>query len=56
MLSDYEQAALIARLDGWELVEFLQVSIEQVLAAALENDWIEEENIPDLLSFAGIGT
>lgn len=46
--------ALIDRLEGYELVEFLQIDTEQVLLAALENDWINEDNIEDLLDFVGL--
>jgi hypothetical protein len=46
--------AITDRLEGWELVEFLQIDIEEVLASALDNDWINEENIDDLLDFVGI--
>lgn len=54
MLKEYEKDALVDRLEGWELVDFLQVPIEQVLLAALENDWINEENVEDLLEFVGV--
>jgi hypothetical protein len=54
MLKDYEKDALLDRLEGWELVDFLQVPIDQVLLAALENDWITEENVEDLLDFVGV--
>lgn len=54
MLKNFEQEAVNDRLEGWELVEFLQVPIEQVLAAALDNDWITEENLDDLLDFVGV--
>lgn len=54
MLKDFEQEAVIDRLEGWELVEFLQVPIEQVLLSALDNDWITEENLDDLLDFVGL--
>lgn len=54
MLKDFEQEAVNDRLEGWELVEFLQVPIEQVLIAALDNDWITEENLDDLLDFVGV--
>ena len=53
-LEEFIQNAVQDRLEGWELVEFLQIPIEQVLAAALENDWIDEENLEELLEFAGI--
>jgi len=54
VLEEFEQDAIKDRLEGWELVEFLQVPIEQVLLTALENDWIDDENVEDLLDFAGI--
>lgn len=41
--------AITDRLEGWELVEFLQVSVEEILANALDNDWINEENLQDVL-------
>jgi hypothetical protein len=54
MLTQYEQEAITDRLEGWELVEFLQVPIEQILLAALDNDWITEDNLDDLLDFVGL--
>ena len=54
MLKEFEKDALMDRLEGWELVDFLQVPVEQVLLAALENDWINEENRDDLLDFVGL--
>jgi hypothetical protein len=53
-LEEFEQDAIKDRLEGWELVEFLQIPIEQVLLAALENDWIDDDNIEDLLDFVGV--
>jgi hypothetical protein len=53
-LSEEEFYAITDRLEGWELVEFLQVNIEEVLASALDNDWINDENAEDLLEFAGL--
>ena len=41
VLEEFEQDIIKDRLEGWELVEFLQIPIEQVLLAALENDWID---------------
>lgn len=49
-----EEQAIKDRLEGWELVDFLQVPIEKVLEAAIENDWIDEENLADLLDFIGL--
>lgn len=50
----FEYKAIVDRLEGWELVEFLQIPIEAILNAAIEFDWIDEENIEDLLEFVGI--
>lgn len=54
MLKEFEENAIIDRLEGWELVEFLQVPIEAIVLAAREYDWIDEENIEDLLEFVGL--
>jgi len=53
-LGEFEQDAIRDRLESWELVEFLQVPIEQVLLAALENDWINDENIEDVQALVGL--
>jgi hypothetical protein len=53
-LEEFEQDAIRDRLEGWELVEFLQVPIEQVLLVALENDWINDENIKDVQELVGL--
>ena len=49
-----DREAIIDRLEGFELVEFLQINIEKILEAALNNDWIDEDNIEDLLDFVGV--
>lgn len=54
MLKQFEKDALIDRLEGWELVDFLQVPVDQVLEVALDNGWITEDNIEDLLDFIGV--
>ena len=54
VLDEFEQNVIKDRLEGWELVEFLQVPIDQVLSAALENGWIDEDTIEDVLEFAGV--
>jgi hypothetical protein len=54
MLTDFEIETVKDRLEGWELVEFLQVPIFEVLMAALDNDWINEDNIEDFLDFVGL--
>ena len=46
--------AITDRLEGWELVDFLGVDIEEVLASALDNDWVNDENVDDLLEFIGL--
>ena len=53
-LYKHEMEAIIDRLEGWELVEFLQIPIEDVLAVALENDWINYENEEDFFDFVGL--
>lgn len=54
MLRDYQIKALIDRFEGWEVVEMLDVSTEDVVMAALRNDWINEENVHELLELARI--
>ena len=54
MLEEFEWNAIADRLEGWELVEFLQIPIEKVLIAATDNDWIDDDNISDLLEFVGL--
>lgn len=54
MLNEFEETAIVDRLEGWELVEFLQVPVEAILAAARDNDWINEDNVDDLLEFVGL--
>lgn len=53
-LTELEENVIRDRLEGWELVEFLQVPVDLVLQAALENDWIDEENIEDVKEFIGL--
>ena len=54
MLTQCEQEAINDRLEGFELVDFLQVPIEAVLLAALENDWINPQNYDDLMEYVGL--
>lgn len=56
ILDDEEQAVVVDSLEGWELVDFLQVPVEDVLAIALQEEWINEENCEDLLEFVGLRT
>jgi hypothetical protein len=53
-MEEFDQDAIRDRLEGWELVEFLQIPIETILNAALEYDWINEENVEDVLELAGL--
>jgi len=53
-MEEFDQDAIRDRLEGWELVEFLQIPIETILNAALEFDWINEENVEDVLELAGL--
>jgi hypothetical protein len=54
ILTAFDIDAIESRFDGWELVEFLQVPIDQIIQAALENEWINDDNISELRDFAGI--
>lgn len=51
MLSKEIKEILADRLEGWELVDFLQIDIDTVIDAF--EDEIEE-NLSDVLEFAGI--
>lgn len=53
-MEEFDQDAIRDRLEGWELVEFLQIPIETILNAALEFDWINEENLEDVLELVGL--
>jgi hypothetical protein len=53
-LEEFVKDIITDRLEGWELVEFLQIPVDQILLAALENDWINEDNIEELLDFVGM--
>lgn len=53
-LEEFLQEAIKDRLEGWELVEFLQIPVEDILLAALDNDWINEDNVEEVLDFVGI--
>jgi len=53
-LDRFTQDVIEDRLEGWELVEFLQIPIDQILLAALENDWIDEDNLDDVREFVGL--
>ena len=46
--------AITDRLEGWELVDFLQVPIEEIILSGLENDWINNDNIEDILELIGM--
>lgn len=54
VLEEFEEQVVIDRLEGWELVEFLQIPIDQILLAAYQNDWITEENVDDVLELVGL--
>lgn len=53
-MEEFDQDAIRDRLEGWELVEFLQIPIETILNAALEFDWINEENVLEVLELTGL--
>ena len=54
MLTEFEERAVIDRLEGWELIEFLQIPIEVILQACSDNDWINEDNVTEVLEFVGV--
>ena len=54
ILSEFEMDAITDKLEGWELIEFLQVDIQEVLLSAITEGWINSENVEDLLEFVGI--
>jgi len=54
LLTDEQEDALKDALEGWELIELLNISISDVLAAAIDNGWINEDNVDDVLLLARI--
>jgi hypothetical protein len=54
LLDEFECDAIVDRLEGWELADFLQIPIDELLATALENNWINEENVEDLLDYIDV--
>lgn len=52
-LDDFVKYVIEDRLTGWELIEFLDIDIEDVLEVALEEEWINEENLQELLEHVG---
>lgn len=48
-MDDFLKNVIKDRLTGWELVEFLDVDISEVLEAALVNEWINEDNYDELM-------
>lgn len=53
ILDEEERARVCDRLEGWELVEFLQVPIEEVLTSALQEGWITEESCEEVMDYVG---
>lgn len=56
LLTDEQEDALKDALEGWELIELLNIPISDVLAAAIDNGWINEDNVEDVLSLARISS
>ena len=54
MLNELEVRVAEDRLEGWEIVEFLQIPAEDILRAAIENDWITPDNLDDFLEYIGL--
>lgn len=53
-LDMFIQDAVTDRMEGWELADFLQVPIRDLLGAALENDWLNDDNLGELLELLGL--
>ena len=53
-MNEFEQAACIDKLHGWELIDFLEVSIEDVLVFCLDSGHINDDNITELLQYIGV--
>lgn len=45
--------ALEDRFEAFELAEFLRVDVSEFLLACEDYDWINEDNLEELLEFAG---
>lgn len=45
---------IVDRFEGWEIVEFLQISSEDILDAIKEFGWVDYDNVDDLLDFIGV--
>jgi hypothetical protein len=56
MLTEFEKDLVISRLEGWELVEFLQIPIEEVLDIALSEYWINQQNVSDVRELIGVSS
>lgn len=54
MFTENIREALKDRFEAFELAEYLDVEVGEFLLAAEEYDWINEDNLDDLLEFAGI--
>ena len=46
--------AILDGIEGYELVQFLDIPIEDVLFACLDNDWISEEQELELRDDLGL--
>lgn len=53
-LIDQHKDDIVDRFEGWELIEFLQISAEDVLDAIKEFGWVDYDNVDDLLDFIGV--
>ncbi len=53
-LIEQHKNEIIDRFEGWELIEFLQIDVEDVLDAIKEFGWVDYDNVDDLLDFIGV--
>jgi hypothetical protein len=53
-LVEQHREQIVDRFEGWELIEFLQISAEDVLDAIKEFGWVDYDNVDDVLDFIGV--
>jgi len=53
-MNEFQKAAVKDRLEGWELIEFLQIDIADVLDWLLDEEYINDDNIEDVLEFVDV--
>lgn len=54
MLDEYQEGIIAERFTSAELADFLQINSLEFVLAALDEGWINDDNIEDLLEFADL--